>query len=343
MQKRNVTSALLLLAIAAGPAGAHWTAARPDGHAPIGVMGDHTHKAGEWMISYRAMTMDMEGSRLGSDSISDARIISAAGENFRVTPTKMTMDMQMLGLMYAPANRLTLMAMIPRIELSMDHLTRAGGRFTTGASGVGDIRLTGLWQVFDRDGRRVHLNLGISAPTGSIDREDVTPMSAPNATQLPYPMQLGSGTWDALVGATLLGQSRSWSWGAQGLRTIRTGENDRDYTLGDRTDATAWLARRFGGSWSLSGRIAWSDWGAIDGADAALAGAVALRLVPTVFPELRGGSRLDGGLGLNFEKMSGKAQGLRFAAELLLPVTQELDGPQLETDEQVILGAQYAW
>ena len=25
----------------------------PDDHAPIGVMGDHTHKTAEWMVSYR--------------------------------------------------------------------------------------------------------------------------------------------------------------------------------------------------------------------------------------------------------------------------------------------------
>lgn len=34
-----------------------WTANRPDGHAPIGIMGDHYHKKGEWMLSYRMMTM----------------------------------------------------------------------------------------------------------------------------------------------------------------------------------------------------------------------------------------------------------------------------------------------
>jgi len=38
-----------------------WTAARPDGHAPISVMGDHMHKMGEWMVSYRYMSMEMEG------------------------------------------------------------------------------------------------------------------------------------------------------------------------------------------------------------------------------------------------------------------------------------------
>lgn len=38
-----------------------WTSSRPDGHAPISVMGDHYHKKGELMFSYRFMPMWMEG------------------------------------------------------------------------------------------------------------------------------------------------------------------------------------------------------------------------------------------------------------------------------------------
>ena len=47
-----------------------WTAARPDGHAPISVMGDHMHKMGEWMVSYRYMSMSMEGLPNGSSKVS---------------------------------------------------------------------------------------------------------------------------------------------------------------------------------------------------------------------------------------------------------------------------------
>ena len=42
---------------------------RPDSHAPIGVMGDHTHSAGEVMLSYRFMRMSMEGNRDGTDHV----------------------------------------------------------------------------------------------------------------------------------------------------------------------------------------------------------------------------------------------------------------------------------
>ena len=50
------------------PVAAHGDSAqRPDDHAPIGVMGDHTHQAGEWMLSWRRMAMTMEGNRDGTD------------------------------------------------------------------------------------------------------------------------------------------------------------------------------------------------------------------------------------------------------------------------------------
>ena len=37
-------------------------------HAPIGVMGDHMHKQGEMMISYRMMNMEMSGNIQGTPS-----------------------------------------------------------------------------------------------------------------------------------------------------------------------------------------------------------------------------------------------------------------------------------
>jgi len=45
--------------------GQSWTSGRADGHAPIGVMGDHQHEAGEWMVSFRYMRMAMEGNGTG--------------------------------------------------------------------------------------------------------------------------------------------------------------------------------------------------------------------------------------------------------------------------------------
>ena len=52
------------------------------------------------------------------------------------------------------------------------------------------------------------------------------------ATLLPYPMRLGSGTYDFNLGLTWNQYNESYSLGAQVMSTLRTGENNQDYRLG---------------------------------------------------------------------------------------------------------------
>jgi hypothetical protein len=219
----------------------------------------------------------------------------------------------------------------------MDHLTAMAGTFTTRSDGLGDVKLAALWNVWEGNGQRIHLHAGLSAPTGSIDEKDVTPASMGAEVQLSYPMQLGSGTWDLLPGITYLGQTERWSWGAQAVGTIRTDENDRDYRLGSRIDASAWAARRLGREWSASLRLVGARWADIHGADSALNPA----MVPTADPKLRGGKRVDLAFGLNFTP-GRKLAGNRVGFELQKPVWQELNGPQLETDTVLTFGWQYS-
>ena len=159
--------------------------------------------------------------------------------------------------------------------------------------------------------------------------------------QLPYPMQLGSGTWDILPGITYNGRHDNLSWGGQLLGVIRLGENDRDYTLGDRLNVTAWTAYNINYWLSGSFRLDWAFWGNIDGADPDLNPAV----VPTADPDFQGGNRLDALIGLNFVNRAGPKwlQGQRLAFEFGLPIYQDLDGPQLETDWIILIGWRYAF
>jgi hypothetical protein len=317
---------------------AEWTSGRPDGHAPIGVMGDHVHHAGEWMFSYRFMRMIMDGSRNGTSGVSDAKVL----QDFLVTPTRMTMDMHMLGAMHALSDDWTLMVMVPLLQLKMHHVTRTAVTFTTESEGLGDIKLSGMRRVWHSDGQTAHLNLGLSVPTGSIDETDDTPMTPGNQeAQLPYPMQLGSGTWDLQPGLTWLGESGDRSWGAQALLTLRTGENANDYRLGNRQDLTSWVARRLDRNWSVSFRLGWSHWSDIHGADPKipqLSGGTPI--VPTADPGLRNGSQVDAAVGVNLYGREGAVKGHRLALEIGAPIYQDLDGPQLETDLLLTLGWQ---
>ena len=86
----------------------------PMGHAPIGVMADHAHRKGEWMLSARYMNMQMHRLADGTSRLSSQEVTSPTGAyDYLVAPTRMTTQMLMVGAMYAPIDQLTLMVMLP--------------------------------------------------------------------------------------------------------------------------------------------------------------------------------------------------------------------------------------
>jgi len=276
--------------------------------------------------------MAMEGSLDGSDGISNSEIL----QDFRVTPTRMSMEMHMLGVMYAPTDRVTLTAMMPYVIKEMDHITRMGVSFGTRTEGQGDLKLGGLFQLSSNHWHSLHLNAAVSLPTGQIDEEVLTPTGRARA---PFAMQLGSGTYDVIVGATLRGENGDFSWGAQGLGTFRTGDNDNGYTLGDMGEVNVWSAWRWNSTFSSSLRLKGSAWSDIDGNDDRYAMGQSVNLVPTIFPNLRSGNRTDLLVGGNWLLNNG----YRIALEYGIPVHQHLSGPQLETDNTLTVGLQKAF
>ena len=349
-------SAVLLSGMAAVWADEHGASVRADAHAPIGVMGDHMHKKGEWMVSYRFMRMYMQGNRIGDDSVSPLSIATTVPNRFfglpgqpptlRVVPVQMDTNMHMFGLMYAPSDWLTLMFMGNYIEKSMDHITFQGGMggnvlgdFTTRSSGAGDSSVTGLLRLYEQDGQHVHANIGLSLPTGGIKNSDqiLTPTGATPSPRLPYPMQLGSGSYDPIIGLTYTGTGTAWAWGAQWRSVLRVENNSQSYRLGDEHRLTTWLSRLLNNNVSLSVRLQGMDRGNISGIDPLI-----VAPVQTADPLNQGLQRLDLGLGVNLAG-DGALSGHRLALEINIPLYQDLNGPQLESDWMLTTGYQYAF
>ena len=314
---------------------------RPDSHAPAGVMGDHIHDAGEWMFSYAYMDMEMEGNLDGTRSLSNDEILLSGTGDFTVTPTDMTMRMHMVGGMYAPNDRLTLMVMTSFVEKDMNHVTAMGGAFNTQSSGLGDSSITGLYSLTKaEDGSaNSHVSLGLFLPTGSIDERDVIPLSAPNSAQLPYPMQLGSGSFAIEPGYTYNRYYQDWSWGGQIKARFQLDRNDRNYSLGDQIMGSLWAAKPINENFSISARLQLDDKANISGADPELNPAI----VPTADPSLRAGTRVDLGIGINWITAVREHNSWRLSAEYLAPIHQELNGPQLETDSTFVFKTQYSY
>jgi len=312
-------------------------ATRADLYAPMGVMGEHMHGAGGFMLSYRYMHMRMDGNRIGRNSVSASSVLASG---YMATPTDMDMDMHMFGAMYAPFDWLTLTAMIPYVEKSMNH--RSGmGPFETKSDGVGDFQLGGLLRLWQNETHHFHLNFSVGFPTGGIDHEDSVPvpMLGFQKRRLPYPMQIGSGSYFLQPGITYTGKCEHFSWGVQALGRFHLNENDNDYTVGDRGDFTGWFAVPVLPWLSISARAVGRVWGNYSGADPALNPMA----VPTADPKLRGGEQVDLAPGLSFTVPLGPLGEHRIAIEALLPVYRSLDGPQLETDWSIVVGWQKAF
>jgi hypothetical protein len=329
-------------------------------HAPIGVMGDHMHKKGEYMFSYRFSHMHMQGNRIGNNKVSPGQIATTNPNPFfglpgqppttRVVPTRMTMQMHMFGGMYAPTDWLTLMAMASYVEKDMDHVTFMGGagigatrKFNTKSSGFGDTKIGAMFKLFETNvyntNHHAHINFNISIPTGSLSERSV--VSAPNGMmpnlRLPYPMQLGSGTFDALPGITYTGNYRKLGWGGQYMAEIRMERNQAGYAHGDKHMLTAWSSYEWVRWFSTSARIIYNTQESIRGIDPAI-----VAPVQTADPGNQGGRQLSVAVGFNLEGQRGILKGHRLAAEAIVPLYRRLHGPQLETDWRVVAGWQYA-
>ena len=327
-------------------------------HAPIGVMADHRHKDGEWMVSYRYMDMHMDGNRIGTNGISADEIATTISNPFfgspmmpptlRVVPTDMDMSMHMVGAMYGLSDRVTLMGMTSYLSKTMDHMTYRGGmgtdvlgEFTTKTDGIGDSTLGAIIGLDDgqKAGHQINLNVAVSLPTGSTTETDeiLTPMGGQPSPRLPYPMQLGSGTYDLKIGGTYFDRHEKLGWGAQAQGHFPL-ERNNGYKIGDRIEATAWIAFEPTYAVSFSGRLKFVSQGDISGMDPGI-----MAPVQTANPANHGGETVEGLIGLNLAGQSGWLKGQRLAFELGLPLHRDLNGPQLETDLVFNIGWQKAF
>jgi hypothetical protein len=305
---------------------------RPDGHAPIGVMRDHVHKKGEFMASYRVSYMKMKGLRNGDDKVT----VGEALNSYMSSPVEMSMRMHMVGLMYGVTNKVTFVGMGGLLQKDMDGKHKMTGDFNRKANGIGDSRISVLYEFFNDGANRAQFNIGVSLPTGSIEERygDAT-------VRLPYSMQLGSGSYELLPGIGYSGRKEKYFYGGQVNGVFRLDGNDNGYKFGDGYNFTAWVSRKVNNSFSVSSRFDYNKSEAIEGIDGNMMG---LAMISTVDTSLYGQERLDLLFGINYLISSqGYLDGNRLAFEVGAPVYRRIDGPMLEVDYKFIIGWQKAF
>lgn len=292
---------------------------RPDGFAPLGVLGDHTLQASRLLVSYRFNQTSFRSNLNGTHLVSDQEVLAAFGSS----PRRMVSQRHLVVLEYAPTDDLTLLAQLPFVQTSVDHLLRSGANLRTDYTNIGDIGLQSLLVLWRGNRRQLHLNLGASIPVGIPETLHQFPVFT--SPQLSYPMRPSSGTFDFLPGLTYRAQSDLWTWGSQILGDVHLGRNRFKYRLGDQVGLTTWAARRWTETIASSARLDAQIFTNIRGADK--------RIDPALSPlnrsNLRGGERLDLLFGLNyFLGPWQRVPGQFLSIEAGFPIYQSLDGPQ---------------
>lgn len=295
------------------------------GLVPFDIM---TGQAGQWMVGYQLMVERLDGILDGTRRVSEAEVLNS----FQATPTDMTMHMHMVMGMYAPTGKLTLMAMLPYVRMSMGELHRDSTRSTERSGGIGDLELRGLYALNAAANvrRRTLVTFGVGVPTGSVNQRDE------GGSRMEYPMQVGAGTFSVLPGVTYLGQALPWGWAAGLQATMPFGRNSVGYRLGNRYQASVTITRLLPDWLSLSAGARGELWGNIHGSDPLLVPSDE----PTKDANLQGGRRLSALLGITFHPPKGLLKGQHMHALGDVPLVQSLDGPQLQRRWVIRLGWQ---
>lgn len=315
-------------------------------HPAAGLMNDHMHDGGEFMVGLRFERSRFSGAnRSGTDTISNAGILAAG---YTARTASMEMDMAMLDLMFAPNDSVTLMVMPMYMWHRMTmvgidpgsgmggghgghgagHALGLGETHSHGSEGFGDTLVSASYRLARSPRFGAHATLGVWVPTGADDRKNA------DGTYVHYGMQPGSGTWDVEPSLTVHGREGPVGWGAQAAYRWRTeSANGSGFAFGDVARASGWASYLLAADLGATARLEWRHDGAIEGHyDGAHHHAA-----PADRQTNYGGDTVSAGLGLNWLLPVGGAQRPQVGAEFSVPLHQDLNGIQAPQDWRLAL------
>lgn len=128
-------------------------------------------------------------------------------------------------LAYGATRNLALFGIVPYLDKTMTSTT-SSGRVGRGDSGLGDSIFLARYTVLsiDRlgDTRRLAPFLGLKVPTGDDNERD-------SLGRLPQPLQLGSGSWDPIVGTSFSWQTFDWEFDSAVQYRFNTKANNFEF------------------------------------------------------------------------------------------------------------------
>jgi hypothetical protein len=308
--------------------------------APLGYL-----DSSRFHFSTSYVKVRFDGYMDGTDDVSFGEVLFSPGKedptdkNFPVVPTVITQEAVQFKGAYDLSEQWSLSLSIPYIRQETEHITDNNNfdpdfkDFTIVSEGFGDVELGTTWLHRLNQNSSILVNLGLSLPTGSIDETGDTPRDGPD-NQLPYTMQLGSGTYDIKPTIVYSGVAGDWTYGANLNMTLRTGKNDRDYRLGNVYQAGIWTRYALTDWIQPSFRIDGVAWDEISGKDTDLPYNPDTDRYPAavVKPDNFGGTKCLALVGLRLKDPRGRLENTFLELEAGAPFYQDLNGPQPSED-----------
>jgi hypothetical protein len=331
------------------------------GNMPMNIPGGGVPETHEYRLKISPMFMHMDGLRDGTDSVNANDLLGmpvAGGQptgKYMAVPTEMDMSMLNLTAGYSFTDDFFAGVMLMwkdndmdmKFNSAMQTMTGKQG-FTMKSRGIADTMLMGKYRLYTDDPlipkSQASMLFGLSLPTGSINQKnDRHPVQMRRNEELPYSMQLGSGTFDPTIGLLYQGSSSPLWWGADATYTARLYDNKRDYRLGDefRLDLYSMyqISYNFLVQLQLNGHWQDSISGEMDEAKSGESGHVipgdpdSPYTTPLWDTDNYGGTQLFTTLGFQWQPAPLHIVDLNVG----LPLYRDLNGPQLETDYRVML------
>ncbi|MDO6566101.1 hypothetical protein Q4561_03440 [Alteromonas sp. 1_MG-2023] len=284
-----------------------------------------------WSFAVQFKAAEFDGYKIDDSDVSLDDVLFSPGDeprteaNFPVVPTVIDQYAQIVQLGYQVNNRLKLGIQVPFIHQETDHISAVPGydNFIITSTGLGDIALSVSYSLKDNIDYSWWVTAGVSLPTGSIDEEGDTPRDSGDQ-QLPYTMQLGSGTYDFPLEVSYQNKGEH-SFSVSLSAMLRTGTNDRNYRLGNNYKLSGKYNFPLSQTTVLFTGAAYSYSDSIHGQDDEITvGGDYPYPASITNPNLYGGEKVSLSGGISFVPIDW----LKVIADVSKPVYQNLNGPQ---------------
>ena len=319
------------------------------GNMPLNILGGGVPETHEFRIKLQPMFMRMEGLQDGTRSVNKDSLLTGMPADYMAVPSVMDMYMANLAVGYSFTDDFFGGLMFMWTKKSMDMMS--GNKmmmpdFTMESDGLSDTMLMTKYRLFTDDPlipkSQASFFFGLSIPTGSIDEKNTKhPDPLQQNDQLPYGMQLGSGTFDPTVGLLYQGSTSPWWWGANLLYTARLYDNKRNYRLGNELRLDLYTMYQLRHDTVLELQLNSTSQGSIEGEmDDVTDGLVGKSgmMTGTGFttslwdPDNYGGKKVLATIGLQWQPVPLHILNVQFA----VPLYQDLNGPQLAEEYRVM-------